>query len=62
MAEWIKRYRKFIVAGVAAGAVALQAALTDSVVTNAEWVTIGLAVAAALGVVVVPNAPKPPAS
>lgn len=52
------RYAKFIIAGLAAGAVALQAAITDDVVTTAEWVGIGISVLGALGVWLVPN--KPP--
>lgn len=57
------RYAKFIVAAVIAGGVALQAALTDGHVTNAEWLTIGIAVLGALGVWAIPNAPavNPPA-
>ena len=43
------RYAKSIVAAVAAGAVALNSALTDSTVTAGEWVTIGLAVLGGAG-------------
>lgn len=52
------RYAKFIVAVLIAGGVALQAALTDDHVTNAEWLTIGIAVLGALGVWAVPNKPE----
>lgn len=51
------KYAKFIVAALIAGAVALQAALTDDHVTNTEWLTIGIAVLGALGVWAVPNKP-----
>jgi hypothetical protein len=50
------RYAKTAVSAVAAGAVALTAALTDNSVSPGEWVTIGLAVLGALGVYAVPNA------
>lgn len=53
-----RRYAKTIVAVLAAGAVALQAALTDNTVTPAEWVVIGLAALGALGVYAVPNKPE----
>lgn len=59
------KYKKFIVAALTAGGVALASALTDDKVTTAEWVTIGLAALGALGVYAVPNAPaevKPPAT
>jgi hypothetical protein len=49
-------YAKTIVAAVLAAAYALQAALTDDVVTTSEWVGIGLAVLTVFGVYVVPNA------
>jgi hypothetical protein len=51
------RYAKTVVAGVLGGAYALQAALSDDVVTNTEWVGIGMAVLIALGVWAVPNSP-----
>jgi hypothetical protein len=51
------KYAKTAVSAVAAGAVALTAALTDSSVSPGEWVTIGLAVLGALGVYAIPNAP-----
>jgi hypothetical protein len=53
------KYAKFVAALVAAGLVALQTALTDGTVTSAEWVTIGLAVLGAVGVLAVPNRPGP---
>lgn len=54
------RYAKTAVAAVAAGAVALTSALTDSSVSPGEWVSIGLAVLGALGVYVIPNTPPIP--
>lgn len=51
-------YAKTIVAAVAAGAVALSSALSDSTVTASEGVTIALAVLGALGVWAVPNRAK----
>jgi hypothetical protein len=51
------KYAKFIVAAAVAGLTALAAALTDDTVTNAEWVTIGLATLGAVGVFFVPNRP-----
>lgn len=55
--RYVRKYAKFLVAAAAAAAVALQAAYTDDVVTNAEWVAVVLAALGALGVVVVPNKP-----
>ena len=52
----IGRSAKTIVAALLAGAYALQAAITDDVVTDTEWFGIGLAVLTALGVWAVPNA------
>lgn len=49
---------KFIVAALAAAALAVKAAVTDGTVTPAEAVEVALAVLAAVGVYVVPNAPK----
>ncbi|HEY5986433.1 MAG TPA: hypothetical protein VIV12_08665 [Streptosporangiaceae bacterium] len=50
------RYAKAIAAAVAAGAGALVTALADDAVSSGEWVTVGLAVLAALGVTYgVPN-------
>ena len=52
------KYAKFIVAGLVAGLVTLQSAITDDTITTAEWVAIGLAVLGALGVWAVPNKPQ----
>ena len=52
------KYRKFIVAALTTGGVALASALTDDKVTTAEWITIGLATLGAIGVFSLPNAPK----
>lgn len=54
----IGRYAKSILAGALAAGYALQAALSDNVVTNTEWVGIGTAALIAVGVLVVPNAPQ----
>lgn len=54
----IIRYAKLIVAFVGACAVALQAALTDGVVTNQEWLTIVISVLTALGVWGAPHRQK----
>lgn len=51
----VGRYAKTIVAVVIGAAVAAQAAITDGTITNAEWVTIGLAALTAAGVYVFPN-------
>ncbi|WUI02119.1 hypothetical protein OHR68_10015 [Spirillospora sp. NBC_00431] len=56
----IGRYAKTVVAGVLAGAYALQAALSDDTVTNTEWFAIGTAVLIAIGVLAVPNSPQEP--
>lgn len=56
----VGRYAKTIVAGVLGGAYALQAAISDNVITNTEWVGIGTAVLIAIGVLAVPNSPQPP--
>ena len=60
----IGRYAKTVVAGLGAGIYALQAAISDDVVTNTEWFGIGTAVLVAVGVLTVPNAaqsePQPP--
>ena len=53
----ISPYWKTVAAAVAAGAIALQAALSDNTVTGGEWVTIGLAVLGAVGVWATPNKP-----
>lgn len=52
------KYAKFAVAAGIAGLTALAAAITDDHVSNAELVTIGLAVLGAVGVYVVPNRPS----
>lgn len=52
------QYAKTIVAALLAGAMALQAALSDGGVTNQEWVAIGIAALTALTVYLVPNAPR----
>ena len=54
----VPQYAKTVVAAVVAAGTAVGAAITDSTITGAEWVTIGLAVLTALGVYAVPNAPK----
>lgn len=53
----VSKYAKFIVAAVAAGAVALNAAVSDGTITGSEWVDIGAAVLGALGVYLWPNQP-----
>lgn len=58
----VSRYAKGIIAGLGPVVFAGQAAVTDGVITNAEWVTIVVALLVALGVVAVPNAPKAPAA
>lgn len=60
----IGSYAKAIVAAASAGAGTLFQAMADNVILPGEWVTIGLAVLAALGITAaVPNAAKsdPPA-
>jgi hypothetical protein len=52
------KYAKIIASAVAAGAIALTAALTDNTITPGEWVSIGLAVLGALGVYAAPNTPS----
>lgn len=54
------KYAKFVIAVLAAAAVAAQVALTDGTVTNAEWLTVVLAGLGALGVLVIPNKQEPP--
>jgi hypothetical protein len=48
---------KFLVAAATAALVAVGAAITDDVITTAEWVAIALAGLGAVGVYVVPNKP-----
>jgi hypothetical protein len=55
----IANYWKTVVAIVGAGVIAVQSAITDDVITSAEWVTIALALLAAAGVWQVPNKPAP---
>jgi hypothetical protein len=54
----IASYAKTIVAAIVAGATALAVALGDDTVSTTEFVTVALAVLGALGVYVVPNAPR----
>ncbi len=56
MTKWTS-YAKFIVAAVIAALYALQAALSDEVVTNTEWVAIATAAFASLAVYLTPNKP-----
>lgn len=56
----VSKYAKLIVAALAAGAVALNVAVTDGTITGGEWVTIGLAALGALGVWAVPNSKPGP--
>jgi len=52
----IKKYAKAITAAVVAGAGTLGTALADDNVTTGEWLAIGLAVLAALGITArIPN-------
>jgi hypothetical protein len=50
-----KKYRKFIVAALGAGIVALQSAVTDGHVTQQEWWLIATSAATAAGVWRIPN-------
>jgi hypothetical protein len=55
----IGRYAKSIVGALAAGSGSLYAAMADGVVVPGEWVTVGITVLGALGIVaIVPNAAK----
>jgi hypothetical protein len=45
------KYAKAVVGALVAGAGALQVALADNVVTTTEWIQIGSATVAALGLV-----------
>lgn len=51
-------YAKFIVAVVGAGLAAVRLAITDSVITGDEWITIVLAALTAIGVYLYPNEPE----
>lgn len=53
---------KFIVALLIPIAQTIQAAVTDDVITQNEWVKIAIAVVGAVGVWAVPNAPQRPAT
>lgn len=52
---WLKQYSKSILAALSAGGYAIQAAISDDVITSAEKMGIILAVATAAGVFAVPN-------
>jgi hypothetical protein len=51
------RYAKFVTAAAGAAAVAIQAAVTDGVITTQEWAAIGIAALTAAIVLLVPNKP-----
>jgi hypothetical protein len=53
-------YAKFIIAAIAAAAIAAQVAIQDGTIDGAEWLTILLAGLGALGVYFVPNKQSPP--
>lgn len=55
----IPRYWKALVATLAPVYLAIDTAVFDDVVTQRDWVEVGVAVLAALGVLAVRNAPKP---
>ena len=56
-------YAKSIAAGLAGGLTTLYTALADSVVSNQEWVGVGLGVLAGLGITyIVPNRSNTPAA
>lgn len=57
MNSFVRRYRKFIIAA-AAGVAVLATALADGKVDGTEIYQIVAAVLGALGVAVIPNAPK----
>lgn len=52
----VSKYWKGVIAGASPVLMAVLAVVTDGVITTAEVVTIALAVAAAVGVIAVPNA------
>ena len=56
----VARYWKAVVAALTPVFLVVQAAVTDDVITQEEWVRIVVGLLVALGVVTVPNAPKPP--
>lgn len=49
------KYRKFVIAGVAAAITAVGAVITDGQVTNEEWIYVVVTALAAAGVVIAPN-------
>ncbi len=51
------KYAKFAVAIATAALVAVGAAITDSVISGAEWIAIATATLGAIAVYVVPNKP-----
>lgn len=57
MMDAVRRYWKGIIAGAGAVALVVQAALTDDVITDAEKVTIAIAILTAIGVVAKANKP-----
>jgi len=54
------KYLKAVVAVLGAAGVVVASAVTDDVISQAEWVNIAVAVVVALGVYAVPNKPSPP--
>lgn len=60
MTKLLARYKKFLVAAAAAGAVALQTALSDGEFTVPERWIVASAVAGAIGVAIARNGPKDP--
>lgn len=58
MRSFFTRYGKTVLAFVATAAVAAQSAVTDGVVTKAEWVTIAVAGLGAVGVYFAPAVTK----
>lgn len=53
----MSNYSKLFAAVVAAGLSALVGYLTDGVITNIEWINVGIAVATAAAVFTAPNVP-----
>jgi hypothetical protein len=56
----LAHYWKALVAFLSPVVIVVQSAVTDDVITQEEWVKIGVAVVAAVGVLVVANKPKTP--
>lgn len=54
----VSQYAKFIVSALVAGGIILKTAIGDDVISASEMVDIALALLGALGVYVLPNAPK----